>query len=83
MSTDADIARALAALLAADDAGEPLDNELLAKRLGWDLVVTAACLEDMKERSLVWGVRGARKPGPWFSELEVTVQGKRFLRTAS
>lgn len=82
MSTEPEILAALAALLAADQAGEPLDNESLAERLGWTLDDTAACMQEMKDRSLVWGVRGARKPGPWFSEIEVTVQGKRFLRSA-
>jgi hypothetical protein len=81
MSTDAQIHQALTALLSADDGGIPLDNELLADKLGWDLHTTAACMEVMKDRSMIWGVRGSRKPGPWFSELEVTVQGKRFLRT--
>lgn len=81
MSADADVLAALAVLLTADDAGEPFDNESLAVRLGWTLEHAAACLEEMKERSLVWGVRGARKPGPWFSEIEVTVQGKRLLRS--
>ncbi len=81
MSTDDQIQQALAALLSADEDGVPLDNELLAAKLGWDLHTTAACMETMKDRSMIWGVRGSRKPGPWFSELEVTVQGKRFLRT--
>lgn len=81
MSTDEQISQALAAIVSADDAGELLDNEALAGRLGWDLATTSACIEAMKERSMIWGVRGSRTPGPWFSELEVTVQGKRFLKT--
>jgi hypothetical protein len=80
VSTDDDLAEALRAVEAADEGGQPLDNEMLASSLGWDLGRAATCLELLKERSMIWGERGARKPGPWFSSLEVTVQGRRFLR---
>jgi hypothetical protein len=43
------------------------------------LTVVASILEDAKERSLIWGQRSGDKPGPWFKELELTVQGRRFL----
>jgi hypothetical protein len=51
----------------------------LAKKLDLTLTVVASILEDAKERSLIWGQRSGDKPGPWFKELELTVQGRRFL----
>lgn len=77
---DEALAAALAVLLAADEKGEPLDNELLAKALGWDLARVGDCLKVAKERSLIWGSKGSRTPGPWFSEIEVTMQGRRLLK---
>ena len=69
----------LQAVQDADDAGTPMDNEMLAKALGWELADTAQSLQSAKSQSLVWGWREARLPGPWFTTLEVTVQGRRFL----
>ncbi|MGD9998273.1 MAG: hypothetical protein AB7L17_11415 [Ilumatobacteraceae bacterium] len=83
MSTDDELTAVLLAVETADERGEPLDNELLASTLGWGLDQVASCLEALKEQSMIWGERGARKPGPWFSALEVTVQGRRFLRPRS
>ncbi len=80
---DTKLVAALRLLLAADDSGEPMDNEGLAKKLGWDLGQTGDCLRVAKERSLIWASRGSRQPGPWFSEIEVTMQGRRFLRDSS
>lgn len=77
---EAQLAAALAVLLSADEKGEPLDNELLAKALGWDLARVGDCLKLAKERSLIWGSKGSRTPGPWFSEIEVTMQGRRLLK---
>jgi hypothetical protein len=53
---------------------------MLAASLGWDLEHVAEALGMAKQQSLIWGQRGGHKPGPWFSELEVTVQGDRLLR---
>ena len=71
----------LSAVQAADDAGTPMDNEMLAKALGWELADIARSLQAAKSQSLVWGWREARLPGPWFTTLELTVQGRRFLRS--
>jgi hypothetical protein len=71
----------LAVVLSGDDSGAPVDNSIIAKRLGWDLETVASCLNDAKERSLVWGQRSGDKPAPWFKELEITVQGRRLLRS--
>lgn len=76
-----DVAAALRVLLAADDGDAPLDNASLAEALGWDLPRTSACLEIAKEHSMIWGQRGSRQPAPWFAEIEVTMQGRRFLRS--
>jgi hypothetical protein len=81
MSTDdADLAALLQAVLDADEAADPADNERLSTVLGWDLEKVALGLQDAKDRQFIWGQRDGRKPAPWFSSLEVTVQGKRFLR---
>jgi hypothetical protein len=82
MSTDAQMAALLRAVQVADDAGAPADNELVASALGWDLTETALCLETARAQLLVWGWREGRKPGPWFSGLELTVQGHRYLRAS-
>jgi hypothetical protein len=77
---DPELVLALRALLAADEAGTPFDNEQLSKALGWDLTRTGDCLKVAKDQSLIWASRGSRLPGPWFSEIEVTMQGRRLLR---
>jgi hypothetical protein len=82
MSSDQDLLSLLRAVLDADEKDVQLDNETLATTLGWDLDQVAGLLDEAKRMSLIWGHRGSRKPGPWFTELEVTVQGKRRLRTA-
>ncbi len=64
-----------------DDANELVNNAAIAKRLGWDLEVVAARLQEAKDSSLLWGQRSGDKPAPWFNDLEITVQGRRFLRT--
>ncbi len=80
MSTDDELVKILRAISVADERGTPLDNESLAVKLRWDLERVAAALDTAKQQSLVWGVRSGRKPSPWFTDLEVTVQGKRLLR---
>ncbi|HEY7628385.1 MAG TPA: hypothetical protein VH761_15035 [Ilumatobacteraceae bacterium] len=70
----------LAVLQRADAKGEPADNESIANALGWDLDETAVIVHSARESLLVWGLREGRKPGPWYSSLELTVQGRRYLR---
>ena len=81
MSGDGPMVQLLGALQQGDDAGTLVDNAFLAKHLGWDLEAVAACLNEAKERLLIWGQRSGDKPAPWFTELEITVQGKRLLRS--
>ena len=71
----------LGIVLTGDDSGTPVDNSIIAARLGWNLETVASCLNEAKERSLVWGQRSGDKPAPWFKELEITVQGRRLLRS--
>jgi hypothetical protein len=80
---DQQMVQLLGVVLKGDDSGTPVDNSIIAARLGWNLETVAACLNVAKERSLVWGQRSGDKPAPWFKELEITVQGRRLLRTHS
>jgi hypothetical protein len=81
MSADRRMADLLGIVQDGDDSGSLVDNAIIAERLGWDLDTVASFLHDAKERSLVWGRRSGDKPAPWFNELEITVQGRRLLRT--
>ncbi len=83
MSSEEVMTRLLRAVKDGDQAGAPVDNEILAAVLNLPLASIASYLQEAKERSFVWGVRSGRQPGPWYEELEVTVQGKRFLSTSS
>ncbi|MEY2522948.1 MAG: hypothetical protein QOJ66_1513 [Ilumatobacteraceae bacterium] len=82
-SNDQHMVEMLAIVLTGDDSGAPVDNSIIASRLGWNLETVASCLNEAKERSLVWGQRSGDKPAPWFKELEITVQGRRLLRSHS
>lgn len=83
MSDDRLMVQLLGVVLKGDDSGAPVDNSVLASKLGWDLEAVATCLHEAKERSLVWGQRSGDKPAPWYKELEITVQGRRLLRSQS
>ena len=82
-SNDQHMVDMLGVVLTGDDSGAPVDNSIIAARLGWNLETVASCLNEAKERSLVWGQRSGDKPAPWFKELEITVQGRRLLRSHS
>ncbi len=79
MAGDGDLARLLQAVQDGDDKDSPADNECLAAALAWSLDDVADCLKEAKDRSFIWGSRSGQRPAPWFTELELTVQGKRFL----
>ena len=81
MVDDRELLDLLRIVLAGDEANELANNSILAGKLGWDLEKVAACLQEAKERSLLWGQRNGDKPAPWFNDLEITVQGRRFIRT--
>lgn len=81
MADDGRMVQLLGVVLNGDDSNTPVDNSIIAARLGWDLESVATCLHEAKERSLVWGQRSGDKPAPWYKELEITVQGRRLLRS--
>ncbi|MGH9134216.1 MAG: hypothetical protein ACRDZZ_09790 [Ilumatobacteraceae bacterium] len=76
---DERLARLLSLIQAGDEADQLADNATLSKALRWSLEDVAAYLADAKERMFIWGARGGSRPAPYYSELEVTVQGRRFL----
>ena len=83
MATEDELLRLLRAVQVADETDALADNDSLAAALGWPVATVAACLQEAKERSLVWGMRSGQKPAPWFTDLELTVQGRRFLKHRS
>ncbi len=82
MSADDDLSMflLLGVVQAGEDADALVDNAIIARRLGWDLTKVSAALQQAKDRALIWGRRTGDKPAPWYTELEVTVQGRRLLR---
>ena len=73
------MSRLLEAVRDGDFADSPVDNEMLTATLKLPLVAVANCLQEAKARSFIWGIRSGRQPAPWYTDLEMTVQGKRFL----
>jgi hypothetical protein len=78
-SSEIQLIHLLNAVRDGDFADAPVDNEMLAAALQLSLVETAARLQEAKARSFVWGLSSGRQPRPWFTDLELTVQGRRFL----
>jgi len=78
-ATDTDLRRVLRAIQLGDESNELANNARLAAALSATLEEIATLLSDAKERSLIWGQRSGDKPGPWFNDLELTVQGRRYL----
>jgi hypothetical protein len=56
-----------------------VDNNDIAQSLGLSLTDVAQRLEAARALSLIWGFRSGQRPGPWYTDLELTVQGRRFL----
>lgn len=79
MSTDARLVELLDAIRAGDEADALMDNESLVERLGWSADDVASGLAAAKDRSLIWGTRTGGRPNQRFGELELTVQGRRFM----
>jgi len=76
---DERLCQLLEAVRDGDFADSPVDNEMLAAALNLPLASVGLVLQEAKARSLVWGISSGRQPGPWYTDLEVTVQGLRFL----
>lgn len=77
--TDAELTVILAAVQDGDDINTLLDNDGLAQACQLTLEVVAERLHVAKQRNLIWGSRSNQRPAPWFTDLELTVQGRRFL----
>jgi hypothetical protein len=74
-----DLRRLLKAVNDGDFADTPVDNQMLATALRLSLVDVAGRLQEAQARSLVSGILSGQKPGPWYTDLQVTAQGQRFL----
>lgn len=55
---------------------------MLVADLRWSSDLVATTLRDAKAAMLVWGLRTGGAPQPHFDEIELTVQGNRYLRDA-
>ena len=77
--TDLDLVSVLRAVQRGDEADSLMDNDGLARALKMSLADVAQRLEDAKARGLIWGFRNGQRPAPWYTDLELTVQGRRFL----
>jgi hypothetical protein len=81
-ATDDHLVAMLRAIGDRDGVAGPLDNAGLGRCLGWTAARTAASLGAAKGRLLIWGIRVGGTPAPCFEDIELTVQGRRFLITA-
>ena len=63
-----------------DDAAVQLDSASLSRCLGWTSSKTVASIDDAKGRLLIWAIRVG---GSSFEDIELTVQGRRLLRSAA
>ena len=73
---------ALLRTIGASDASAELDSRSLQRSLGWTAAQTADSLAAAKARLLIWGIRVGGNPAPCFEDIELTVQGRRFLVAA-
>jgi hypothetical protein len=79
MSDDAELLALLRAIRDGDAADDPMDNDMLSTRLGWTANDVALHLTSARDRMLIWGSRSGGTPAPRFTDLELTVQGRRFM----
>ncbi len=77
---DEELVEMLRSISRRDDASGQLDSASLGRCLGWTSTKTAASIDDAKGRLLVWAIRVS---GSSFEDIELTVQGRRFLRSAA
>ena len=78
-ATDDHLAAMLRIIGDRDAANVQLDSAALGRRLGWTAGMTAAALAVAKGRLLILGIRVGGTPAPCFEDIELTVQGRRFL----
>jgi hypothetical protein len=81
MADDDRIMELLTAVRDGDESGRPMSNGLLVEHLGWAAAEVADWLSTARGRLLIWGLPGWGNPRPQFTELELTVQGRRLLDT--
>jgi hypothetical protein len=78
-TTEDDLLAMLRTIGERDTAAEQHDSKSLGRCLGWTPTQTADSLAAAKARLLIWGIRVGGNPAPVFEEIELTVQGRRFL----
>ncbi|MGI9053141.1 MAG: hypothetical protein ACR2HQ_10900 [Ilumatobacteraceae bacterium] len=83
MSDDEALLALLGAVRDGDEADEPMDSDSLGARLGWSPTDVASRLTTARAQMLIWGARVGGNPGPKFVDLELTVQGRRFIAAAA
>jgi len=81
MSDEDRLRELLSAVHRVDGRGVPVSNDLLATDLGWSSADVANTLRDAKADMLIWGLRTSGNPQPQFEDIELTVQGNRYLRS--
>jgi len=69
----------LAAIRHGENSDDFMTNDRLVENLGWTQDDVAASLASARARLLIWGLHTWGTPKPRFSELELTVQGRRLL----
>lgn len=80
MSDERRLLELLGALRRGDQRGVVMSSESLAADLGWSAGDVADTVREAKAAMLIWGLGGGGKPQPRFDEIELTVQGNRYLR---
>ena len=71
----------LTAIRDIDDTGRSVDNDAVARRLGWGPETVADRLAYARQNLLIWGLRVGGRTSPHFADNELTVQGQRMLRS--
>ncbi len=83
MSADDQLLALLGAIRDGDDADAPMDNDTLKARLGWTAGEVADHLAAARSSMLIWGARVGGTPAPRYADLELTVQGRRWMSAAT
>jgi hypothetical protein len=83
MSDERRLHELLGALRRGDERGVVMSSEALVADLGWSPVDVADTVREAKAMMLIWGFGGGGQPQPRFDEIELTVQGNRYLRDAA
>jgi hypothetical protein len=79
VSADEQLTRLLEAVRDGRYASSPVDNQMLAAAMQVPLGSVAEFLQEATARRLVSGTRSGGRPGPWYTDLELTGRGRSFL----